>query len=114
MSVIGEPIDRSNYFPNAKFKIFGWFCCSLFLITFAFMTYLSWFVQDVTIGGRYGSPDTILLGSRAVNHGYVMFTCLMISLGAGFWYSSFKKLIWLMLSFVWLGVVIWVHFNLVL
>lgn len=77
------------------------------------MTYLSWVVQDVTIGGRYGSPDTILQGSRAVSHGYIMFTCFMISLGTGFWYSAFKKLIWLILFFVWLGVVIWVHFNLV-
>lgn len=111
MSEIGKPLKRYDS-QSQNNHWFLWFCASLLMIGFGFMTYCCWIEQSVMMAGRYGQPNYRLDGLSAITAGYGWFAMFMASVSMGFMESPNKRVIDVILFIIWLIVSIWVHFNL--
>lgn len=106
--MIGEEIEYDKDWMKG-FNRFIWLCCTLGIIVFSFLAYAGLVEKSLALGGAKGAPVSHHIGEDAVFHGYVFFTCAVVSFGLGFSYYRFKILIWIMIAVAWLCCLFLIH-----
>ncbi|AWY21032.1 hypothetical protein [Moraxella bovis] len=100
MSQIGKPIIRDNH--DKSLKIIIWCAGILGMIVFGTMIFIALTEQAISIGGVRGARTTYHEGVEAIKQTYFLSACFMLSLGSGFWYFRYRRLIWLILFLCWI------------
>lgn len=107
MSQIGKPIIRDNH--DKSLKIIIWCGGILGMVVFGMMIFIALTEQAISIGGVKGAKTIYREGVEAIKEIYFLSACFMLSLGSGFWYFRYRKLIWLILFLCWIVFVVFIH-----
>ncbi|MDO4451192.1 MAG: hypothetical protein Q4B79_09605 [Moraxella sp.] len=109
MSQIDKPIIRDNH--DKSLKIIIWCAGILGMTVFGTMIFIALTEQAISIGGVRGARTTYHEGVEAIKQTYFLSACFMLSLGSGFWYFRYRRLIWLTLFLCWIIFVVFVHIH---